>query len=194
MTMEASMFDRDRFIADCESLVRAGESTPAVRDLVARAVSEPGEIIAALGEPRRAGIDMLHRSGTLTVMNVVWGPHMSVMPHNHRMWAVIGIYTGREDNIFWRTLPPDARWPIEAAGASSLMLGDVCPLGKDIIHSVTNPLGRLTGAIHIYGGDFVVQARTEWDEETLHEQPYDVAKAHRRFEESNHFLPAKGRE
>jgi len=27
---------------------------------------------------------------------------MTIMPDNHRMWAVIGIYTGREDNIFWR--------------------------------------------------------------------------------------------
>jgi predicted metal-dependent enzyme (double-stranded beta helix superfamily) len=31
---------------------------------------------------------------------------------------------------------------------------DVLPLGRDIIHSVTNPIGRLTGAIHVYGGDF----------------------------------------
>ena len=26
--------------------------------------------------------------------------------------------------------------------------------GADIIHSVTNPIPRLTGAIHVYGGDF----------------------------------------
>jgi hypothetical protein len=35
---------------------------------------------------------------------------------------------------------------IEAAGAKSL--GERCaePLGRDVIHSVTNPLGRLTAA------------------------------------------------
>jgi predicted metal-dependent enzyme (double-stranded beta helix superfamily) len=27
---------------------------------------------------------------------------MSIMPHNHTMWAVIGIYSGVEDNIFGR--------------------------------------------------------------------------------------------
>jgi predicted metal-dependent enzyme (double-stranded beta helix superfamily) len=32
--------------------------------------------------------------------NVVWAPKMTIMPHNHCMWAVIGVYTGREDNIF----------------------------------------------------------------------------------------------
>ena len=42
-----------------------------------------------------------------------------------------------------------------------------CSLGKDIIHSVTNPLGKLTGALHVYGGDFLKQEREEWDDETL---------------------------
>lgn len=184
------MFDAQSFIADCEAAIGSGGGQRAVRELMARAVSDPAAIVAALGEPKRAGIELLHRSPTVTVLNLVWGPHMTVMPHNHHMWAVIGIYGGREDNIFWRVLPPDARWPLEAAGASSLMPGDACPLGKDIIHSVTNPLGKLTGAIHVYGGDFLKQARSEWDEETLVEAPYDQAKARRLFEESNQRLGA----
>ena len=51
------------------------------------------------------------------MLNVIWGPGMTIMPHDHRMWAVIGVYTGREDNIFWRRLPADADREIEAAGA-----------------------------------------------------------------------------
>ena len=43
---------------------------------------------------------------------------------------------------------------------------DVCTLGKDIIHSVTNPLCKLSSAIHIYGGDFVAQSREQWEEES----------------------------
>ena len=65
---------------------------------------------------------------------------------------------------------------IEAAGARTLLAGDLSPLGKDIIHSVVNPLGRLTGAIHIYGGDFFKIERSEWDDETLTEGPYDAEK------------------
>ena len=45
------------------------------------------------------------------------------------------------------------------------------PLGQDIIHSVTNPIPRLTGAIHVYGGDFFAIERSEWDPETLAEGP-----------------------
>jgi predicted metal-dependent enzyme (double-stranded beta helix superfamily) len=45
---------------------------------------------------------------------------MSQLPHNHKMWTVIGIYTGREDNIFWRCVPGHADGRIEAAGAKAL--------------------------------------------------------------------------
>jgi predicted metal-dependent enzyme (double-stranded beta helix superfamily) len=59
------------------------------------------------------------------------------------------------------------------------------PLGKNIIHSVTNPIRRLTGAIHVYGGDFFGVPRSEWDAETLEEQRLDGEKMLRRFEEAN---------
>ena len=130
----------------------------------------------------------LYKSDNLTILNVVWGRRMTIMPHDHRMWAVIGVYTGREDNIFWRRLPGDPAGTIEAAGAKSLGEGCAEPLGRDVIHSVTNPLGRLTAAIHVYGGDFYAAERSEWDPETLMEQPFDAERAVRRFEEANKLL------
>src|SRR6266851_3453242 len=179
------MFDLDRFIADCREAVNADRSHKSVREVVARAVSDPTGVLAGLGEPQRAEVQRLYSGGDLTILNVVWGRRMTIMPHDHRMWAVIGVYTGREDNIFWRRLPGDARGLIEAAGAKSL--GERCaePLGRDIIHSVTNPLGRLTAAIHVYGGDFYGVERTEWDPENLLERPYDFALHRRMFEEAN---------
>ena len=176
------MFDLDQFIADCRA---ARADHLAVRDIVARAVAVPEAVVKALGEPQRAGVQVLHRSGELTVLNLVWGARMAVMPHNHEMWAVIGIYTGREDNIFWRRLPQDAGGRIEAAGAKSLSGRDAVPLGRDIIHSVLNPIRRLTGAIHVYGGDFFAVPRSEWDPEALVEQPYNVDKTLEMFEEAN---------
>ena len=177
------MFDLDRFIADCRDAVSADPTHKAAREVVARAVSDPSAVLAGLGEPARAAVDALYRSDSLTILNVVWGPHMTIMPHNHLMWAVIGIYTGREDNIFWRRLPEgDAEGGIEAAGAKSLGPRAAEPLGRDIIHTVTNPLPRLTGAIHVYGGDFFAVSRSEWDPETLSERPYDREKNMRLFE------------
>ena len=179
------MFDLDRFIEDCRKAVAEDASHKAAREVLARASSDPAAIIGALGAPKEAGVTPLYKSPELTILNVVWGRRMTIMPHDHRMWAVIGVYTGREDNIFWRRVPDAPAGLIEAAGAKSL--GERCaePLGRDVIHSVTNPLGRLTGAIHVYGGDFYGVDRTEWDPETLLERPYDFELHRRLFVEAN---------
>ena len=186
------MFDLDRLIEDCRTALAADPSHKAVREVVARTVSEPAAVLKGLGEPKRAEVQKLYHADDLTIINVIWAPRMTIMPHNHEMWAVIGIYTGREDNIFWRRVKdaPDGR--IEAAGAKALVEKDAAPLGPDIIHSVTNPIARLTGAIHVYGGDFYGRERSEWDPETLGELPYDVNKTIRLFEEANsHYAPAQ---
>jgi predicted metal-dependent enzyme (double-stranded beta helix superfamily) len=179
------MFDLDRFIGDCRAAVREDSTHKAAREVLARANSDPAAILAALGEPIEAGVTALYKSAELTILNVVWGKRMTIMPHDHRMWAVIGVYTGREDNIFWRRLPGEAGGAIEAAGAKSL--GERCaePLGRDVIHSVTNPLGRLSAAIHVYGGDFYGARRSDWDPENLLEREYDFALHRRMFEEAN---------
>ena len=179
------MFDLDQFTSDCQAALAADKSHRHVRDVVARAVADPASMLKALGEPQCAGLHKLYRSDDLTILNVVWAPMMTIMPHNHSMWAVIGIYTGREDNIFWRRLP-GSPGRVEAAGAKALCARDATLLGSDIIHSVTNPIPRLTGAIHVYGGDFFDPThRREWDPETLLEGPFDPERAVRRFEEAN---------
>ena len=97
------MFDLERFAEECRAALAHDRGGPgAVREVVARAVSDPADLMRALGEPHRGEVQKLHHAPDLTILNVVWGPRMTIMPHNHRMWAVIGIYTGREDNIFWR--------------------------------------------------------------------------------------------
>jgi predicted metal-dependent enzyme (double-stranded beta helix superfamily) len=178
------MFDLDQFTADCRSALKADSSHKSVREVAARAVADPAGILKVLGEPKRPEIQKLYHAHDLTILNVIWAPMMTVMPHNHQMWAVIGIYSGREDNVFWRRVP-EGSGRIEAAGARALCAGDAEPLGHNIIHSVTNPIPRLTGAIHIYGGDFFGAHRSEWDAETLMEGPMDGKRAVRRFEEAN---------
>lgn len=179
------MFELDAFVADCRAALKEESSHKAVREVVARAVADPAAVLKGLGEPARAEVQKLYQADDLSIINVIWGPHLTVMPHNHEMWAVIGVYTGREDNIFWRRLKDEPGGRIEAAGARSLSAKDAEPLGPDIIHSVTNPVRRLTGAIHVYGGEFFETPRSEWDPETLLEGPYDVAKTMRLFDDAN---------
>ena len=175
------MFDVDTFIADCRDAVARDPTHKTVTETVRRAMSEPAAIMAALGEPTGPGITPLYQSDTLTILNLAWRPSFTIPPHNHEMWAVIGIYGGREDNIFWRRIEDHPDGLIEAAGARSLSTGDVCPMGPDIIHSVTNPIPQCSAALHVYGGDFFGAERSEWDPEGLTEQPLDMAAVQARF-------------
>jgi predicted metal-dependent enzyme (double-stranded beta helix superfamily) len=142
------MFELEQFTADCRAALAADKSHKSVREVVARAVSDPAAVLKELGEPKRSEVQKLYHSSDLTILNVIWAPRMTIMPHNHQMWAVIGIYTGREDNIFWRRVPGGQGGKLEAAGAKALCEKDAEPLGGNLIHSVTNPIPRLTGAIH----------------------------------------------
>lgn len=169
------MICKDRFIEDCKRAVCDGQK--ALRELVREAVTDPAGIVAELGEPTSAGISPLYRGPDLTVINFVWAPYMTLLPHNHNMPAIIGIYGGREDNMFWRRVPHADNAPgIEAAGAKSLGPGDIASLGPDIIHSVANPIAKFTAAIHVYAGDFFdpPAPRSQWDHESLVEQPWDM--------------------
>jgi len=179
---KAGAFDTNAFVEEC---MRASQSTAeaqaAVREVLARALSDPSAVVAGVGEPQKGGLQALHRSPSLTILNIVWAPLMQLLPHDHNMWALIGIYTGREDNIFWERR--DAS--VAATHASAIGRGDVIALPSDVIHSVANPIGKLTGAIHIYGGDFFAPGRTEWDPESLAPRPWSIQGAVHQFEESN---------
>ncbi len=179
------MFETDRFIADCRAALAEDNPARAVRELVAAAGAEPQAVTRALGEPAKGGLERVFVSDELTILNVVWAPRMTLMPHDHNMWAVIGVYGGREDNIFWRRIADDPGGRIEAAGAKSIGPREVRPLGRDIIHSVTNPTGQFTAALHVYGGDFFAVERSMWDPLELTEQPYDLDENAAVFAEAN---------
>lgn len=176
--------DIDRFVADCVAANKETDSQSAVNGVLTRAVSTPEAVLAALGDPDRAGLNVLLRSSTLTIFAATWTPQMNLVPHNHLMWANIGIYTGREDNIFWHRTSDG----IEAYRAAALFAKDTAMLPDDVLHSVTNPLQRFTAGIHIYGGAFFDTARSQWNPETLEEERSDGASIREMFQRENERL------
>lgn len=174
----------ERFVEDCVAANQETGAQAAVMEVLARAVSAPGAVIAALGEPKKAGLNVLLSSSSLTIFAATWTPQMNLMPHNHLMWANIGIYTGREDNIFWKRSADG----INAYGADALFVKDTAALPEDAVHSVTNPLLQFTGGIHIYGGDFFDTTRSQWNPETLEEEPSDGAVIRGIFQRENERL------
>jgi predicted metal-dependent enzyme (double-stranded beta helix superfamily) len=175
------MLDIDQFVANCRSAL--SQSTPelAVKEILERAVASPSGVEAALGTPREGKIGILHHDRDLTIVNIVWTPGIAIYPHDHRMWAVIGLYGGREDNTFYRRSPEG----LQAVGGKQLETGSVTVLGQSVIHAVANPLRVFAGAIHVYGGDFFGTPRSEWDQETLQEQPFDIGRARKVLADAN---------
>ena len=180
------MFDVDEFVAECRRAVAESDPRRAVKELLERTMAQPEAVAEAL-PGGRAELTPMYASDELTVLKVIWAPGMFFRPHNHLMWAAIGLYGGQEDNAFYRR---DGDGVVQSGGRQ-LRRGDVALLGDDTIHSVANPLRTYTGAIHVYGGDLTKRPdRSEWDEETGREVPADFDRTRRYFESLNAPLDA----
>jgi predicted metal-dependent enzyme (double-stranded beta helix superfamily) len=172
------MFDLDEFVAACVDAAAEREPRAAIKEVLERAVQRPDEVAEAL-PATRAELLPLHVSDELTVLKVVWAPGMRFRPHNHLVWAAIGLYGGEEDNTFYRRCGDG----LEVAGGRALETGDVALLGEHTIHAVENPRRTHTAAIHVYGGDVTrLAGRSEWDESTGEEVDYDFVRTRRYFE------------
>lgn len=157
----AGQFARDRFLDDVRNALPAGQE--AVDEVLAHAVSDPDSVIRDLGSPVGRAADLLYRDDTLTVFNIVLPPQSTVAPHDHRMWASIGVYAGSEDNALWRPAAGDSITRIDTLTVAT---GEVFPLPQDAIHSMTNPGAKMTAAIHVYGGDLYQAEGSRWDAAT----------------------------
>jgi len=174
------MFDLDTLLDECVAASREAQPLLAVRDVLDRVMATPRAVADALPSDRAELVPLL-RSDDVTVLKVVWAPGMSIRPHDHRTWAAIGIYSGGEDNTFYRR--QEGR--IVESGGAELRPQDVCLLGDDTIHGVTNPTRELAGAIHVYGGDFFALERSGFDPDTLEEHPWDGPASQREFDAAN---------
>jgi predicted metal-dependent enzyme (double-stranded beta helix superfamily) len=174
------VFDVDDLVVACRAAAADPEPRLAIRDVLERAVADPRAIADAL-PPTRAEMVALYVSPEVTVLKLVWAPGMTLGPHDHRMWAAIGLYSGGEDNRFYRRHGDE----LDDSGGRSLHPKDVCLLGDDVVHAVHNPTAEHAGAIHVYGGDFFTTQRSEWTGAPLREGPFDIDRVRSLFEAAN---------
>ena len=178
----------DEIVCRCRAALDEHTPVLAVRDVLDELVADQPALARALGPVELGGITTLHNAADLTILRVAWTPGITLNPHEHRMWAVIGMYGGQEDNAFYRRAPAG----LEPAGGRELPAGDVLVLGDDVIHSVANSRHELAVALHVYGGDFFTGERSEWDFGTYEERPRDLARTRRLFDEANDRWRAQG--
>ena len=174
-------FDIDTFVADIKAANADSSPRHAVCEVMKRAVADPQAVGRAFGPHKAGGSTALYRSPGLSIFHIVWPPEIHVEPHEHNMWAVMGVYEGVEDNTFFRR----TELSIERHGAVRLERGDTRIMGPDGIHAVDVPTLSPTGALHVYGGDLVTVERSEFDDDTYEERAYDWRKSERRFQEMN---------
>ena len=122
-----------------------------------------------LGTAQRSTYEALYRGSDLLVLHGVVPPTPKpVDPHDHRMWAVIGVYHGQEDNQLYARTDDAALEPIERFSVSA---GEIRSLDASTIHSVQAAGGQYLGAVHVYGGDLFATPRSTWRDGV--EQPND---------------------
>ena len=166
------MFDLDAFIAECVAARAESEPRRAINEVLERAVSRPEDVTNALNA--KPGVELLYRSDDLTLLSVVVPAGApGSLPHDHRMWAAVGIYAGQEDNSFFRR----GEERIEPSGGRSLAVSDTLLMGGDTIHAIKNPLSQSAlAALHVYGGDLLGAERSMWTVPGFDEEPYDDAR------------------
>lgn len=155
-------FSIDQLVADCVAAAEqeGGHAGVAVEEVLERTLSDASAIETAIGHPRDLPLlTPWYRSDSLTVLHVVWPPTVDLVPHDHLMWAAIGLYGGREDNRVFRTLPDGS---LELRRTATLLGGETILLGDDAVHAVANPSREWTGAVHVYGGDFFRDGKRMW--------------------------------
>jgi hypothetical protein len=81
----------EQFVADCSAAVMDSAATQAVRETVARAVADPRALEQFLGAPEQGGIQRIHVSEELTILNVIWararGQHFLAQNKRRCRWS-----------------------------------------------------------------------------------------------------------
>jgi predicted metal-dependent enzyme (double-stranded beta helix superfamily) len=152
------VFDPETFATECRRAASSGDALAAVQEVVATAIGDPASIDATLGTEFKGESDTLLSSADLTVQRIQWPPGIDSSPHEHRMWAVVGVYTGMDQNRTFRR----SSTGVEACDHQALGEGDVLVFQQDAIHSVENPLRTRTAGLHVYGGDILSVERSAW--------------------------------
>src|SRR5262245_25857929 len=155
------MFDLEEFSEACLESTRTPDAARRVLALMRTAVRDAEGIKRAVtpAEPGQSFLDApLFRSEEMVILNATLEPRLRSPAHDHRMWAVIGIYEGQEDNTFYHR----AADGIEEVSRREVRAGDAILLAPGVIHAIANPLAAPTLGLHVYGGDLLAAKRSMW--------------------------------
>ena len=158
------------FVEMCRSSLDRPDAAEAVAEAMRPLLDDPESLSAEVESlrPPGGGPAVIHRSDDLTVLGLAV-PAGFVSPiHDHTIWAVVGIYAGDEDNVFYRR-DDDG---VSETGRAVLASGEVLALPPDAVHRIANSGDDTMLALHVYGGDLFATHRSQWDDETGEQRPF----------------------
>ena len=160
--------DLATLIEGCKDAVKGNDPTTNVMNVLGEFLRQPNPA-SQLGSVERSTFDVMYRADDLLVLHAFAPPLPSpVDPHNHQMWAVVGVYRGEEKNQLFEVGDDSQLEPTERF---SLKPGDLRLLDPSTIHSVQSGPDDYLGAVHVYGGDLIGTPRSMW--KNGDEQPLD---------------------
>jgi predicted metal-dependent enzyme (double-stranded beta helix superfamily) len=164
------MTDLAAFVQTCASLVDEPDAAERVADAVQAVIADAGALSARIEalRPAPGQAAVVHRDDNLTVLGLEVAAGFVSPAHNHTIWAVVGIYQGNEDNIFYDRMSDG----IAETGRAILGEGDALALPPDAVHRITNSGSAPMRALHVYGGDLFATSRSQWDDDTGEELPF----------------------
>jgi predicted metal-dependent enzyme (double-stranded beta helix superfamily) len=169
----------EEFVATCRAAVAGHNPRAAVHEAMTALFARADELAAAIPpfapdevatSPRGfrlGGEHILHRDDELTVMVLDTLPGVVQPPHDHNMFACIGVFEGAEEQRFWSRTGDG----VAPAAGRTLEAGDVLVLGSHAIHAISARGDRAARAIHVYLGDIYDVDRSIFNPETLAELP-----------------------
>jgi len=168
------MIDLDSFVTACHAVLTEEDAAARVAEAMRSVVAEAEDLSREI-ERRRAdggGPVIVHRSDALTVLGLAVPAGFVSPAHNHRMWAVVGIYQGAEDNVFYQRQAHG----LKETGRAVLSVGDCFALPPDAVHRISNTGTTPLLALHAYGGDLLATPRSQWDDATGDELPFGSSR------------------
>ena len=171
------MFELRQFVEKCQAALEDPSPAQRVEALVRGAISDPNVVRDSFATTenleRQGPLTFACRDASLSVVDVTTPPGLRSPAHNHKMWAVIGVYDGQEHNRFYRYEDGE----LQEKGERLLKEGDVAVLGPEAVHAIANPLPTVSCAIHVYGGDLIERPdRSMWNPHTDDHEDYDIAR------------------
>jgi len=126
------------------------------RLLIQEGVLSAGQLETIEGRPYTRNLLFRDPKGRFVVVAILWGGHTVSPVHDHRTWAVMGVYDNYVRITNFERIDDGSRTdharlePKEALIAPRGSVGYVLPPFQEI-HQMENPTGRPTVGIHTYG-------------------------------------------